>query len=93
MKRDKKKMITVITAVFAVVTVICAVYIAVSGLGLVEGYDFGLGAYYYADIPGFEKIIDDGAYKASVPLWVHIVIFLVWGAVVWKLWTWIDRKR
>ena len=86
-------MITVITAVFAVVTVICAVYIAVSGLGLVEGYDFGLGAYYYADIPGFEKIIDDGAYKASVPLWVHIVIFLVWGAVVWKLWTWIDRKR
>ena len=86
-------MITVITAVFAVVTVICAVYIAVSGLGLVEGYDFGLGAYYYADIPGFEKIIDDGAYKASVPLWVHIVIFMAWGAVVWKIWTWIDRKR
>ena len=86
-------MITAITAVFAVVTVICAVYIAVSGLGLVEGYDFGLGAYYYADIPGFEKIIDDGAYKASVPLWVHMVILLAWGAVVWKLWTWIDRKR
>ena len=75
----KDKILPAVTTIMVVAVVICAIVIAARGLGVVEGYDFGAGAYYYADIPGFEKIINDDAYKTSVPLWVHIVIFLAWG--------------
>ncbi len=88
----KDKILPAVTAIMVVAVVICAIVIAARGLGVVEGYDFGAGAYYYADIPGFEKIINDDAYKTSVPLWVHIVIFLAWGWLMWRLWVWIDRR-
>lgn len=90
--KHKDKILTAVTAIMVVAVVICAIVIAARGLGVVEGYDFGAGAYYYADIPGFEKIINDDAYKTSVPLWVHIVIFLAWGWLMWRLWVWIDRR-
>lgn len=88
----KDKILPAVTTIMVVAVVICAIVIAARGLGVVEGYDFGAGAYYYADIPGFEKIINDDAYKTSVPLWVHIVIFLAWGWLMWRLWVWIDRR-
>lgn len=92
MNGRKKKIFATVTVIVAVAVVICAVYIALSGLGLVDGYDFGIGAYYYADIPGFEKLINDRAFKTSVPVWVHIALFLAWGWLMWKLWLFIDRK-
>lgn len=88
----RKKIMTTVTVIVAVAVVICAVVIAAEGLGLVEGYDFGIGAYYYADIPGFEKIMNDDVYKTSVPLWIHIVLFLGWGYLMWRLWNWIERQ-
>ena len=88
----KNKILPTVTSIVAVTVVSCAIYIAVMRLGLVEGYDFGSGAYYYADIPGFEKLSGDEAYRSTVPLWVHIVLFLGWGWLMWKLWIWIDRK-
>ena len=90
MKPDK--ILHTVTAIVAVAVIICSAVIAARGLGLVDGYDFGLGAYYYADIPGFEKIMNDQAYQTSVPLWVHILLFLGWGWLMWRLWVWIDRK-
>lgn len=90
--KHKDKILSAVTAIMVVAVVICAIVIAARGLGVVEGYDFGAGAYYYADIPGFEKIINDDAYKTSVPLWVHIVIFMAWGWLMWRLWVWIDRR-
>jgi hypothetical protein len=90
MKRNKITL--TVTVIVAVAVIVCSIFIASKGLGLVEGYDFGIGAYYYADIPGFEKIINDEAYKTSVPLWVHIALFLGWGYIIWKLWVWIEKK-
>lgn len=90
--KHKDKILTAVTAIMVVAVVICAIVIAARGLGVVEGYDFGAGAYYYADIPGFEKIINDDAYKTSVPLWLHIILFLAWGWLMWRLWVWIDRR-
>lgn len=90
--KHKDKILPAVTAIMAVAVVICAIVIAARGLGVVEGYDFGAGAYYYADIPGFEKIINDDAYKTSVPLWLHIILFLAWGWLMWRLWVWIDRR-
>ena len=90
MKRNKITL--TVTVIVAVVVIVCSIFIAAKGLGLVEGYDFGIGAYYYADIPGFEKIINDDAFDTSVPLWVHIALFLGWGYIIWKLWVWIEKK-
>ena len=89
----KDKIIRTVTAVVAVAVLICSIVIVTLRLGLVEGYDFGAGAYYYADIPGFEKIMNDAAYRTSVPVWVHILLFLGWGWLMYRLWVWIDSRH
>ena len=89
----KDKIIRTATAVVAVAVLICSIVIVTLRLGLVEGYDFGAGAYYYADIPGFEKIMNDEAYRTSVPVWVHILLFLGWGWLMYRLWVWIDSRQ
>lgn len=89
----KDKIIRTVTAIVAAAVLICSIVIVTLRLGLVEGYDFGAGAYYYADIPGFEKIMNDEAYKTSVPVWVHILLFLGWGWLMYCLWVWIDSRK
>lgn len=86
------KLVKIVTAAVTVTVLIFAIIIMFRQQGAVEGYDFGAGAYYYADIPGFEKIIKDDSFMTSVPLWVHIVLFLVWGWLMYRLWCWVDRK-
>ena len=92
MMKLSRKTIRTVTVVVTVAVLLCAVVIMATGAGLVEGYDFGAGAYYYADIPGFEKIMKEGLFKTSVPVWVHIAIFLVWGWLMYRLWVWVSRK-
>ena len=89
---DRKKIFKTVTVIMAVTVIVMAAYIMINHLGLVEGYDFGGGAYYYVDIPEFEKIVDQDAFKAKTPVWVHVVLFLAWGWLMWRLWLWIDRK-
>ena len=67
-------------------------YIMFHHLGLIDSLDFGAGAYYYADIPEFAKYTDGSAYLSSVPMWTLIVLFLIRGAIVYKVWKWMDRK-
>ena len=76
----------------AVATLLVALYIMLHGLGLIPELDFGAGAYYYADIPDFEKYLREDAYQSNLPLWLAIVLFLGWGALMWMLWKWVDRK-
>ena len=89
----KDKIFRTATAIVAAAVLICSIVIVTLRLGLVEGYDFGAGAYYYADIPGFEKIMNDEAYKTSVPVWAHILLFLGWGWLMYRLWVWIDSRK
>ena len=84
------KIFKVITIAVVVVTLIIALFIMANGLGLVDSLDFGAGAYYYADIPGFEKFVRNDAYDSKLPLWLAILLFFVWGAFVYWLWTKID---
>ena len=88
---DKKKIFKVITVILAVVICIAAVYIMAKGMGRVNELDFGAGAYYYADIPGFDKYVRDDAYDSQLPTWLAIVLFLLWGALMYALWKWVDR--
>ena len=92
MKPAGKIIYRTVTVIAVVAVLLCAAVIAVQGLGLVDDYDFGIGAYYYADIPGFGSLMKDNAYMTSVPLWVHIALFLAWGWIIWRLWIWIDNR-
>ena len=89
----KDKIIRTATAIIAAAVLICSIVIVTLRLGLVEGYDFGAGAYYYADIPEFEKIMNDEAYRTTVPVWVHILLFLGWGWLMYRLWVWMDSRH
>lgn len=63
-----------------------AIYIMVRGLGLNPDLDFGAGAYYYTDIPDYEKTLRWDTYTARLPFWVYLLFFFGWGAVVWRVW-------
>lgn len=64
---------TIIVVLICAVTVFCMM----NGLGLVDGLDFGAGAYYYADIPEFNKYVNGDHFTSNFPMWFHIVLFLV----------------
>ena len=85
----------VITIVVVVITLFLAGWIMANQLGLVEGYDFGAGAYYYADIPTeqYSEIVNEDAYQTSIPKWIYYVLFFAWGWLMWRLWVWIETKK
>ena len=84
----------VITIIVVVITLFLAGWIMANQLGLVDGYDFGAGAYYYADIPTeqYSEIVDEDAYKTSVPHWIFYVLFFAWGYLMWRLWVWVENR-
>ena len=87
------KIIRRVLKIFLIFLIIFTVlYIMANGLGLVEGLDFGAGAYYYADIPEFAKYVNATHFSSDFPMWVHIVLFLFWGYVMYRLWSWLDKK-
>ena len=49
---------TAFIILISVATIATTIYIMINGLGLVDSLDFGAGAYYYADIPDFQKYVD-----------------------------------
>ena len=89
----RKKLFKAVTALTVVAVLGCAVWIMAHRLGLAPEYDFGAGAYYYADIPGYENVIRDDAYHTDIPVWIHIVLFLAWGWLMYRLWVWIDNRK
>ena len=48
---------------------------------------------YYADSPQLQDLAEKAVYKTSVPVWVHIVLFLCWGWLMYRLWVRVDRKK
>ena len=91
-----KRKISAAGVAFAVVGIgvlAAAVYIMVHRLGLQDGLDFGAGSYYYADIPEFDRYLKWDAFKSSLPYWVYVVLFLVWGVLMYLLWLWVDNRK
>lgn len=81
------------SAILGLTVLATAVYIMANGLGLQEELDFGAGAYYYADIPKFDKYLKWDAYEPTLPYWVYAVLFLVWGVLMYMLWNWVDSRK
>lgn len=78
---------------FTLLSVGIALYIMRHQLGLNKDLDFGAGAYYYADIPDYEKVDADGRYVTHIPKWVYYALFFVWGFLMYRLWVWISRDK
>ena len=81
----------VAAVVVGFMAVAAAVYIMVNGLGLNPDLDFGAGAYYYADIPDYQKTLNWDVYAAQLPFWVYLLLFLAWGYLMWRLWKRIEK--
>ena len=88
-----KRIVKVLTLTVIGATVLAALYIMANGLGLQDSLDFVAGEYYYADIPEFQKYLAWDAFKEGLPYWVYVVLFLVWGALMYLLWLWIDKRK
>ncbi len=80
------------TVLAAVVIGITAIWIMYNRMGLNDAYDFGAGAYFYADTPQLQDVASSGSYHTSVPTWLHILLFLAWGWLMYRFWCWIDKK-
>ncbi|MBO4447112.1 MAG: hypothetical protein J5764_03185 [Bacteroidales bacterium] len=90
---DRKKIGKIVTIITGVAVLAAALFIMINGLGLSDSLDFGAGAYYYADIPDFDKNLTPGRFTASLPFWVYVLLFLAWGALMYAVWRWLDRRK
>ena len=91
---DRKTRIFKAVTVALAVTVLClALYIMWRRMGLNPEYDFGAGAYFYADDPAIQDLAEKASYSAAAPKWLHYALFFVWGTLMWLLWKWVDRKK
>ncbi len=89
------KLFKVITIIVMVITLLLAGWIMANQIGIVEDYDFGAGAYFYADIPTeqYQEIDHGSAYQTSLPKWIFYVLFFAWGWLMWRLWVWMENRR
>lgn len=94
MKKEKRKSVcTKITKIIGISIIIgLTLYCMVNHMGLIESLDFGAGAYYYADIPEFARFVNGEAYQSETPMWILVVLFLAWGSVMYRLWSWLEKK-
>lgn len=90
--KGKGGIMKVAAVVVMAAILITAMYIMINGIGLQDSLDFGAGSYYYADIPEFDRYLKWDAFKASLPYWVYVLLFLLWGVLMYRLWKWIDRR-
>ena len=87
----RERVSTLAAVVVGALAVAGVAFIMVRGLGLNPDLDFGAGAYYYADIPEYQKVLNWDVYTAQLPFWVYLLLFLGWGAFVWWLWKRIEK--
>ena len=87
-----KKIVKAATVLVTVAVLAVAVWIMLTGRGLSPDRDFGAGAYYYADIPDFEKYLGGRSNPTAIPYVIYVLLFLAWGALMYFLWKWIDKR-
>ena len=95
-EETREKIVTVmnrITIVICCCALVTAIYLASQDAGLIDG-TFGPGAYYYSDIPGWEKIFwSEGHITSNTDHpFIFAIAFVAWGAFLWKAFLWLDKK-
>lgn len=85
------KLAAACTVTVLVVVLGLSLWIMLNHMGLAPGLDFAAGAYYYTDIPDYDKVIPESAYTATLPTWVYYALFFGWGYLMWRLWLRVSR--
>ena len=67
MKKKSNTIARVAIITITVLTLALVAYIMINRIGLSDDLDFGAGAYYYADIPEYDKVIDWDVYQYKLP--------------------------
>lgn len=87
-----ERVLGIVSSVILAATIVEAVILMAHHSGLIAGLDFGAGAYYYADIPNFQRFTGQHLYQSGTPAWVIFLLFLAWGALMYKFWIFVDRR-
>lgn len=86
------KVIGWIGTIIFIIAIGISFYMMVNHMGQVPGLDFGPGQYYYTDIPNWQKYFVPDFYDNNVPMWVLIVLFFVWGFMMYRLWIFLEER-
>lgn len=89
----KKTLFRAVNYIVLALGILGCVYVMANGIGLADSLDFGAGAYYYADIPEFAKYTDRESYVSPVSMGSLLLLFLIWGVLMYKAWVWIEKKK
>lgn len=92
MKEEHIKLLGKIIVIFSIIVAFISLYIMINKIGQVEGVLCGPGQYYYTDIPNWRDYFLRDYYNSPTPMWVLIALFFIWGVLMFKLWTWLDKK-
>ena len=95
-EETREKIVTVMNRCAIVIcccALVIAIYLASQDAGLIDG-TFGPGAYYYSDIPGWEKIFlsESTCHLGFENPVAAYGFFVIWGLVSFKGLLWLDKK-
>ena len=85
-----KRMKKMVVVALAIIVVLADLYIMFNQLGVIDYLDFGAGAYYYTDIPDFQKYILDVSLRNENKDILYWIMFFLWGILMYFLWKCID---
>lgn len=91
MKHLIKSIYKAATIVMIVATLCVALFIMANHMGLADNLDFGAGAYYYADIPDFDRILKNKDRTFDSIYWICMAIFIIWGVIIYKIWEKVEK--
>lgn len=88
----RKRIIGIGAVVIMNVVIVSDIVIMFTESGLSKKLDYGAGAYYYTDIPGFEQMFYTASYVSgneNIYLWI---LFVLWGVLMIGLFNLINKK-
>lgn len=91
---NRKKIWSKLIGLLFLASVLIVIYIIYSGLGKINGLDFGAGAFYYTDIPDWqERFFGSQSIKIGTrhPL-LFLFLFFLWGYLCFKALLWLDKR-
>ncbi len=86
------KIITIISILIFAAAIISGLYIMKNRIGLIDGLNVGSGQYYFTDIPNWKSYFLNDAYDSPIGIPLLTTLFILWGILMYKLWTWLEKK-
>lgn len=88
------KIMNCLSIFICAVSLLIAIYLISQDAGLIEGWNFGPGSYYYSDIPIWKEIFlsDKTLHLGFENPIAAYGFFIIWGLLSFKVLLWLDKK-